>query len=118
MLLWGYLSLGLVPLLQGLHEIDLMNFYVGRLLANAGSPGPGMLLAWHPWSRCRGVGFLFLTFEIASFSLARLTGEPLSPWSSRRRRWLLGIFFLRSTPMIKWFGSEAVRQTLAARLAA
>jgi hypothetical protein len=113
MLLWGYLSLGLVPLLQGLHEIDLMNFYVGQLVASAGHPGPGLLLAWHPWSLCRGVGFIFLTFEIASFSLARLTGEPLSPSSARRRRWLLGLGFLALDVTIKWFFSETVRRTLA-----
>jgi hypothetical protein len=117
MLLWGYLSLGLVPLLQGLHEMDLMNFYVGRLLAQSPHPGPGLLLAWHPWSLCRGVGFLFLTWEIASWSLARLTGEPLSSPVARRRRWLLGLGFLGLDAVVKWIGSESVRQVLAAQLA-
>jgi hypothetical protein len=117
MLLWGYLSLGLVPLLQGLHEIDLMNFYVGRLLAQAPAPGAGLLLAWHPWSLCRGVGFLFLTYEVASFSLARLTGEPLSPWRRRRLRWLGGLGFLLLDAVVKWLASDAVRQVLAGQLA-
>ena len=76
MVLWCYLSLGFVPLLQGLYELDLMNVYVGRLLASS-EPGPGLLLAWHPWSLCRGVGFLFLTYELTSLSFARLTGEHL-----------------------------------------
>jgi hypothetical protein len=117
MLLWGYLSLGLIPLLQGLYEMDLMNFYVGQLLAHAEGPGVGLLLAWHPWSLCRGIGFLFLTFEVASLSLARLTGEPLSPPGRRWRRWLMGIGFLLADMLIKGTCSETVRQALASQLA-
>ena len=117
MVVWGYLSLGLVPLLQGLHELDMMNVYVGRLLATA-EPGPGLVFAWHPWSLCRGVGFLFITYELASLSLARLTGERLSTSSRRWWRWGLGVGFLGLDVVIKFFCLEPVRQVLAARLAA
>jgi len=113
---WGYLSLGLVPLLQGLHELDLMNFYVGRLLARSRGPSPVLLLAWHPWSLCRGVGFLFLTFELASLSLARLTGVPLSTPRRRLVRWALGAAFLLLDAGIKWSCSERVREALAGQL--
>jgi hypothetical protein len=117
MALWGYLSLGLVPLLQGLYELDLMNFYVGRLLAHARGPSPVLLLAWHPWSVCRGVGFLFVTFELASLSLARLTGVPLSTPQRRLTRWGLGVGFLILDAGIKWSCSERVRLALAGQLA-
>lgn len=113
---WGYLSLGLVPLLQGLYELDLMNFYVGRLLGSARGPSPALLLAWHPWSLCRGVGFLFITFELASLSLSRLTGVPLSPGRRRLGRWALGASFLLLDAAIKWSCSEQVRQALAGQL--
>lgn len=116
MVAWGYLSLGLVPLLQGVYELDLMNFYVGRLLAHARGPSPVLLLAWHPWSLCRGVGFLFVTFELASLSLARLTGEALSPPRRRATRWALGAAFLLLDAAVKWSCSERVRQALAGQL--
>lgn len=114
---WCYLSLGLVPLTQGLYELDLMNVYVGRLLASA-TPGPGLLLAWHPWSLCRGVGFLFLTYELTSLSLARLTGERLSTPARRCRRWLLGLGFLGLDAALKYFLLEPVRRVLAGLLTA
>jgi hypothetical protein len=113
--LWCYLSLGLVPLAQGLYQLDLMNVYVGRLLATA-EPGPGLLFAWHPWSICRGIGFLFLTYELTSLSFARLTGERLSTPRRRMFRWLLGLGFLCLDGAIKYFCLEPVRRTLAAQL--
>jgi hypothetical protein len=117
MTLWGYLSLGFVPLLRGLYELDLMNVYVGHLLAHSRGPSPVLLLAWHPWSLCRGVGFLFVTFELASLSLSRLTGVPLSPVQSRVWRWTLGVVFLLLDAGVKWSCSEPVRQALASQLA-
>jgi hypothetical protein len=115
MVLWCYLSLGLVPLAQGLYQLDLMNVYVGRLLASA-EPGPGLLFAWHPWSICRGIGFLFLTYELTSLSFARLTGERLSTPRKRWHRWQLGLGFLFLDGAIKLFCLEPVRRVLAAHL--
>ncbi|MBY0459946.1 MAG: hypothetical protein K2V38_21730, partial [Gemmataceae bacterium] len=117
MVAWGYLSLGLVPLLQGVRELDLMNFYVGRLVAGARGPAPALLLAWHPWSVCRGVGFLFLTFELASLSLSRIARAPLSPVRRRLARLAAGVGFLALDAAVKWSCSEAVRRALAAQLA-
>jgi hypothetical protein len=115
MVLWCYLSLGFVPLAQGLYELDLMNVYVGRLLGSA-EPGPGLLLAWHPWSICRGIGFLFLTYELTSLSFARLTGERLSTPGRRWLRWLLGLGFLCLDGVIKYLCLEPVRRVLAEHL--
>ncbi len=115
MVLWCYLSLGFVPLAQGLYELDLMNVYVGRLLS-AAEPGPGLIFAWHPWSICRGIGFLFLTYELTSLSFARLTGERLSTPRARLFRWLIGLGFLFLDGAIKYFYLEPVRRVLAAHL--
>ncbi len=115
MVVSGYLSLGLWPLAQGLHELDLMNFYVGQYLAHSHF-GPVSFLAWHPWSVVRGIGFLFIVSELASFSLERLTGEKLSEPSARLRRWGLGLGLLLLDGLIKWLFSESVRRLLAGQL--
>lgn len=114
--LFCYLTLGLMPLYQGLHQIDLMNFYVGQYLAHAERPGAMAVLAWHPWSVCRGLGFLFLVYELTSLSLARLTGQPLSPLSRRLWRVGLGLGFLLLDGAVKWTFTEPVRQILSAGL--
>jgi hypothetical protein len=111
-----YLSLGFVTLWQGFHEVDLMNFYVGQLLVHSRHPGLALAVGWHPWSLCRGVGFLFLTFEVASFSLARLTGVPLSTPAVRRRRWVVGLSFLLLDGVLKFLLLDTVRGVLAANL--
>jgi hypothetical protein len=112
----SYLTLGFLPLVQGLFQTDLMNFYVGQYLAHAKGPGAGMLFAWHPWSVCRGVGMLFLVYEFTSLSLARLTGQRLSTPGRRWTRVGLGVGFLLLDGVIKWSGSEAVRRVLSAGL--
>lgn len=114
----SYLTLGFLPLVQGLHQTDLMNFYVGQYLAHVERPTPGMLLAWHPWSVCRGVGMVLLVYEFTSLSLARLTGERLSTPGRRGLRLGCGVAFLVLDGVVKWCGTEAVRQVLAAGLRA
>jgi hypothetical protein len=111
-----YLSLGLATLCQGLHEVDLMNYYVGQLVANSHDPWRAVLLGWHPWSVCRGIGYLFLTFEVASWSLARLTGTSLSTTRRRTTRWGLGLGFLVLDGLIKYRCLESVRRQLAVNL--
>ncbi len=105
-----YLSLGLATLCQGLHEVDLMNYYVGQLVANSRDPWQAVLLGW------RGVGYLFLTYEVASWSLARLTGTSLSTPRRRATRWGLGLGFLVLDGLIKYHFLETVRKQLARNL--
>jgi hypothetical protein len=116
MILFGYTSLGVIPFWRGLYEADLMNGYVSQLLLHSHDPWPALALGWHPWSLCRGVGYLFLTFEVASLSLARLTGVRLSTPARRRRRWLAGLTFLLLDVVLKFFLLEPVRRILAANL--
>jgi hypothetical protein len=116
MVLHTYLSLGLVTFWQGLHEVDLMNYYVGALAAHSKNPWLAIVLGWHPWSVCRGIGYLFLTYEVASFSLARLTATSLSPPRRRAARWALGLGFLVLDGLIKYHCLEPVRRQLAGNL--
>jgi hypothetical protein len=114
--LFSYTSLGFIPFWYGLYEVDLMNGYVAELLRHSHVPGTALALGWHPWSLCRGAGYLFLTFEVASLSLARLTGVRLSTPARRRRRWLAGLALLLLDGVLKYFLLEPVRRTLAANL--
>jgi hypothetical protein len=116
MVVLTYTSLGLIPLWQGLYEVDLMNFYVGRLLAHSQSPGVCVALGWHPWSLCRAAGYLLLTYEVTSLSLARLAGAKLSSPAARRWRWGVGLAFLGLDAGIKYTCLEGVRQMLAGNL--
>jgi hypothetical protein len=110
-----YLSLGFTTFWQGFYEVDLMNYYVGRLAAESHDPLLALLAGWHPWSVCRGAGYLFLTFEVASWSLQRLSGVPLST-AARRRRWLIGTALLLLDAGLKAALLEPVRATLATNL--
>jgi hypothetical protein len=114
---YTYVSFGLIPLWQGLFEVDLMNCYVSRLLINANDPVAALAVGWHPWSLSRGVGFLILTVELTSFSLERLTGTPLSTRRKRLTRWLAAGVFLVGDLVIKYFSLEPVRQVLENSLA-
>ena len=47
MLVVGGLTLGIVPFARGVEQLDLMNFYVGRLAAQSDSPATALLFGWH-----------------------------------------------------------------------
>lgn len=113
MILLTYMSLGFVPLIQGFHEVDLMNYYVGRLLAGSDGSPVSLLLGWHPWSVLRGVCYALVAYEVASWSLERLTGRPLSPPARRwARMGAAGAFFALDC-VVKYFSVEAVRGALS-----
>lgn len=111
-----YTSLGFLTFWQGLYEVDLMNVYVGHLLAHSRVPWLALACGWHPWSLCRGLGYLVLTFEIVSLSLSRLTGVTLATRRERGGRLLVGLGFLVADGLIKYFFLDSVRQTLAGNL--
>ena len=112
----SYLSLGLLPLVRGFYEVDLMNFYVGRMLAEGDGSVMSLLVGWHPWSVMRGICYAFVIFELTSFSLERMTGRSLSTRARRRQRWALGVFFFGADCLVKIVTLDAVRNTLAAHL--
>jgi hypothetical protein len=113
----GYLTLGLAPFTEGFRQVDLMNFYVGRLGAGSESAGVAVGLGWHAWSVCRGVFCAVLLFELASWSFARLTGRETSTPGRRRARWAVGLTFFLLDATLKLLLLEPVRARLAANLA-
>lgn len=112
----AYSSLGLVTLWHGLHEVDLMNWYVGHLVLRSRSAWVAVAGGWHVWSLFRGLGFLVITFEVASWSLERLTGAPLSTRARRRGRWLLGLSLLAMDGALKVALMGPVRDLLKQNL--
>lgn len=116
MAIYGFTSLGLIPLAQGMYEIDLMNFYVGRLLRLSDNPFVALFVGWHFWAILRGVAYTRIVFEVSSLSLSRMTGIELSTRPRRRRRWLVGLACLSLDGLGKLLALEPVRLVLYAHL--
>lgn len=114
---FSYVSMGFVTFVQGFYEVDLMNFYVGRLIASSDSMVPALLLGWHPWSALRGLCYLVITWEIASWSLARMTGRALSTPEHRLGRWLAAAGLFCADCLTKAAMLDIVRLTLLENLA-
>jgi hypothetical protein len=115
--LFSYTSLGFVPFLRGIHQADLMNYYVGRLLTVSESGTTAVLVGWHVWSIMRGLAYTILIYEIASLSLERLGGRTLS--SPRRRfiRLAVGLGLCAGDGIFKFFLLGPVREVLFDNLA-
>jgi hypothetical protein len=71
------LTLGLGPFVEGVFQLDQMNYYVGRLIAQSDHAMGIALLAWHPWSILRGVAYSILAFECMTWMAARLAPEAV-----------------------------------------
>ncbi|HJZ91905.1 MAG TPA: hypothetical protein VKE40_13615 [Gemmataceae bacterium] len=112
----GALTLGLVALARGVEQVDLMNFYVGRLAAQSDSPALAVIFGWHPWSVLRGLAYTVLIFEAASWVLARVTGRPLSTPRRRTVRWALGVGLAVADGLAKFYLAPIVRDQLFANL--
>ena len=101
--------------MHGFHEVDLMNADVSQLLLHSHDPWTALALGWHPWSLCRGVGYMFVIFEVSSLSLSWLLGVSLStpagagPLAGRPG-------FLLADGILKYHMLEFVRQTLQENL--
>lgn len=114
--LLSYLTLGLGPLLSGFYEVDLMNYYVGRLLAASdGSPWT-LLVGWHPWSILRGLCYAVLVVEVASLSLERLSGNTLAPARERATRFGVALVFFGADCLVKYGAAPLVREVLYAHM--
>jgi hypothetical protein len=114
--LFTFTSLGTVTFGQGFYEVDLMNYYNAQLLGRSHSAPLALLLGWHIWSVLRGLGYLVLTFEIISLSLAAWSGKNLSSWPARASRWGAGLGLLAADAIAKLVLLDVVRQHLDANL--
>jgi len=109
--LFSYTSLGGILFYEGFFEVDLMNFYNAQLMAQSSNHALSLALGWHVWSWLRGLGYLFIAFEIISLSLRRMTGM------SQAGRWRLsrlgvGLAFLLADGLVKVILLEPVREQM------
>jgi hypothetical protein len=78
------------------------------------SPAVALLLGWHPWSVCRGAGYVLIAFAVASVSLRRLMGRR--PRRGAGKLLIAGMTLLIADGVLKLLLLETVRQSLAANL--
>jgi hypothetical protein len=110
--LWDFSSLGLLTFQHGFYEVDLMNYYNGRLLEKSDNPVWSLTLGWHVWSLLRGAGFLVLTFETCSLAMQFWTWTANSTPRRRAWRWSIGLGFLLCDAAAKAWLLESVRDQL------
>jgi hypothetical protein len=109
--LFSYTSLGCILFYEGFFEVDLMNFYNAQLMSQSSNHALSLALGWHVWSWLRGLGYLFITFEIISISLRRMSGMSLAG----RFRWQrlgVGLAFLIADGLVKVILLEPVREQM------
>lgn len=113
---FGFTSFGAIPFHQGFYEVDLMNFYHGRLIAHSSDRPLALMTGWHVWSLLRGVGYLFITFEVISMGLQLVSGVRVSTRRVRLLRWGLGLSFLLADGIVKVSLLEPLRAQLLSNL--
>jgi hypothetical protein len=109
--IFSYTSLGGILFYEGFFEVDLMNFYNAQLMAQSSSHALSLALGWHVWSWLRGLGYLFIVFEVISFSLGRMTGVS-RPMGLRMTRFGVGLAFLLADGLVKVILLEPVREQM------
>ena len=110
--LFSFTSFGTVVFRDGFVQVDVMNYYNAQLVGQSRNPAIAMVYGWHIWSIMRGVGFLFVTYEMISMAVQVFSRERLSSCKRRVFRWSLGLGFLCADGVIKFFSVEAVRHEL------
>jgi hypothetical protein len=105
-------SLGWLTFLEGFKEVDLMNYYAGRLWASSGHVETA-LAGWHIWSMLRGAGFALLTMTLIMLVVQ---------WFQTKRfrvawpRLIAGVALLIVDVIVKSQTMPAVREVLSAHL--
>lgn len=111
-LLAGALSFGVLPFAVGVQQVDLMNYYVGRMVAQSDHPALTLLLGWHFWSLLRGIGYAVLLFVTAGWMIELLTGRRASTRRSHCYRLVIAVMFLVGDGFAKLFFSSVIREQL------
>jgi hypothetical protein len=113
--LFSYTSLGGILFYEGFFEVDLMNFYNAQLMAQSSNHALSLALGWHVWSWLRGLGYLFIAFEVISLSLRRMTGMK-GGGRGRASRFCIGLAFLLADGLVKVVLLEPVREQMMLNL--
>ncbi|MFT5523533.1 MAG: hypothetical protein ACI9HK_001480 [Pirellulaceae bacterium] len=110
--LLSFTSFGTITFYEGFHQVDLMNYYNAQLINRSVSGRRSLMMGWHLWSMLRGVGYVFLTFEVISLSLQLLSQIAISTRQNRIIRWSLGLTFVFADCLVKYNMLGYVRNQL------
>jgi hypothetical protein len=110
--LFSFTSFGAIAFYEGFYEVDLMNYYSARLITHSSNQPLALLTGWHVWSLLRGIGYLFITFEVISLALQFFSGRAVSTRRARALRWTLGLSFILADGIVKALCLEPVREQL------
>lgn len=114
---FSFTSFGAVVFHEGFVQVDMMNYYNAQLARESQSEVRAISYGWHLWSLMRGVGYLFVTFEMISLAVQLFGRLAISTWRKRVIRLGIGLGFLTLDCVIKFFAVEAVRDKLFENLA-
>lgn len=114
---FSFTSFGTVVFHEGFVQVDMMNYYNAQLAKESQSEVRAISYGWHLWSVMRGLGYLFVTYEMISLAVQIFCRQSISTWRKRTFRWAVGIGFLTADCVIKFFAVEAVREKLFENLA-
>lgn len=109
---FSFTSFGAVVFHEGFVQVDMMNYYNAQLAKESQSEIRAIGFGWHLWSLMRGLGYLFVTYEMISLSVEFLLRQSISTWKKRTFRWTCGLGFLIADCVIKFYAVEAVREKL------
>jgi hypothetical protein len=108
----SYTTFGVIPLDNGFRQLDVMNYYVGRLIGLSRDPMITIMAGWHPWSFLRVLGYSLLLYEMVSWSLERFTARRISTPRRRRARWLVGLALCLGDGVLKYLIADWIRLVL------
>ena len=107
--LFSFTSFGALVFHDGFVQVDMMNYYNAQLTEISQNQVVAVGLGWHLWSMMRGLGYLFVTYEMISLAYRVFANQINSTRFRRRLRWGLGVGFLMADCIIKFFAVDAVR---------
>lgn len=110
--IFSFTSFGTVVFHDGFVQVDMMNYYNAQLTGISNDELRAVGFGWHLWSIMRGLGYLFVTYEMISLAFRFFAGRAVSTRQRRALRWSLGAGFLIADCVIKFFAVDAVRLKL------
>ena len=113
---YSFTSLGTLTFFHGFYEVDLMNYYNGRLLMASRDGTRALLLGWHLWSVLRGLGYTVISFETISIAVQFFARRRLAERRIHAARLILGASFLVADGIVKAVLLESVRRQLLENL--
>lgn len=108
----SFLTLGVFPFLIGIEQVDLMNFYVGRLAAQSDGIFNPLAFGWHPWSLQRGLSYIILVFVTTSWALQRVTKQEITRPTRHVMRLAISMVLAFADVLTKMWLAPVIRHIL------